>query len=297
MLETRGPDGTWMVVPEDYAELAIICRATDIEIGGRKVVGIADARTLHQGLGVKTAFKDWLRRKIDDNPEFIDGTHYEISDRSNLSNQKMKQNGGDRRSILCRLTLDAAKRVAMAEHNEKGALVRGYFIWTEAQLLAVRQAPVPVQPPETEELLMARAFLLASNRLKAVEAKLVESETRREAIEPAAAAFKSLTQSDGSKTLTEASKILGKQRWLLIEFLINHRWLYRQGGALLAYDDKRRIGYLIHRYTELKHKDGSKFDKETARLTDKGIATLTLMLNNPSASGGAPSQPELGGLH
>lgn len=146
MAGAQGQAGTDISVPEEYREIATICKATEIEIGGKKVIGIADARTLHKGLGVKTRVLAWFSDKVLKNSEFSRGIDYENvteSDYRNFGNQKLKRNGGDRRSIPYRLTLNAAKRVAMAAHSETGALVRGYFIWCETQFLAgtIPQAP------------------------------------------------------------------------------------------------------------------------------------------------------------
>lgn len=130
-----------LTVPEEYRDIAAICTATEIEIGGNKVIGIADLRTLHKGLGVRTGFPDWLKRRVVQSSEFEEGVDHELwtdadNEHSDLSVRSSKQRNGGRRPGTARLTLTAAKRLAMAEHNEVGANVRGYFIWAETQLLA-----------------------------------------------------------------------------------------------------------------------------------------------------------------
>lgn len=123
-------------LPVEYREIATICAATDVEIGGRTVLGIADARTLHQGLGVRTEFRHWLKRRVTENPEFKADVDYDILPVKN-DQQDSSGDWGGSNAIICRLTLNAAKRIAMAEHNEKGAMVRGYFIWCEDTLAKV----------------------------------------------------------------------------------------------------------------------------------------------------------------
>lgn len=131
-----GDDRTGLQIPEEYREIATICTATEVEIGGRKVIGIADARALHKGMSVKSRYNDWIARRVIGNPEFTEGSDYEKFGYSDLSNQKSGRGGNRKPEILCRLALDAAKRLALAEHNEAGAVVRGYFIWVEAQHLS-----------------------------------------------------------------------------------------------------------------------------------------------------------------
>lgn len=119
-------------IPQEFAEVSTLCVATEVMIGGRSVLGIADARTLHEGLGVGKFFANWIKDRIT-TYSFKNGEDYQSFDLPNLANQKSGR-GGDRKTKVYRLTLDMAKELAMVENNEKGRLIRRYFIWCENQL-------------------------------------------------------------------------------------------------------------------------------------------------------------------
>lgn len=86
-----------------------------------------DARDLHAGLGVTgTRFNDWLNRRVISNPEFNEWVDYETYDGlrySEVSSPKARP----QKTVECLLSLDTAKRVAMAEGGEVGKLVRSGF--------------------------------------------------------------------------------------------------------------------------------------------------------------------------
>lgn len=118
-----------IATPAEFAEIATICSATEIEIGGKAVLGISDARDLHAGLGVGRDYVTWIKSRIE-KYEFVEGVDYEQFGSPDLGNQNPGR-GGDRRSVTYRLTLDTAKELAMVENNEAGRLARRYFIWAE----------------------------------------------------------------------------------------------------------------------------------------------------------------------
>lgn len=116
-------------IPAEFQEIATICAATDVVIGGQVVLGIADARKLHAGLKVGRDFSTWISGRIK-TLGFTSGVDYETyEDLSSpvLGNPKSRA----QTTKEYRLTLDAAKHIAMVEKNEVGRLVRSYFIWVE----------------------------------------------------------------------------------------------------------------------------------------------------------------------
>lgn len=94
-----------------------------------------DARTLHRTLEVKTDFSNWIKRRIA-KFGFIEGEDFEkssiISDSPILASQP---------AIEYTLSLDMAKELAMVENNERGRLVRRYFIECERKLREEQQKP------------------------------------------------------------------------------------------------------------------------------------------------------------
>lgn len=88
------------------------------------------ARKLHEFLGSRRQFSDWIRSRIKqygftENQDFI-----LVSQKSEI-----KSKGGDRRSKDYYLSLDMAKELAMVERTEKGREARRYFIDCETKLI------------------------------------------------------------------------------------------------------------------------------------------------------------------
>ena len=94
------------------------------ETNGQRAV---NARDLHQFLGSKQQFSDWIKNRINEygfieNEDFVlISQNYEIK----------KGRGGDRRSKEYALSLDMAKELSMVERTERGREARRYFIEME----------------------------------------------------------------------------------------------------------------------------------------------------------------------
>lgn len=116
-------------LPDEFANIATICTATEIEIGGETILGVADARNLHSGLRVKTPFGDWIKRRIRQ-LRLAQGIDFQ-----SYSQNCEKPSGGAPTKVY-RLSLDAAKHIAMAERTKVGTLVRRYFLWCERRAFA-----------------------------------------------------------------------------------------------------------------------------------------------------------------
>ena len=84
-------------------------------------IKVVMARELHKGLEVKTAFKDWINRRLSE-CDLIEGEDF---------SSVLSESSGGRPSKDYLLKLDAAKEVAMMERNEKGKKYRRYFIEVE----------------------------------------------------------------------------------------------------------------------------------------------------------------------
>ena len=118
---------------------AISIPVTKGTIGGNEGL-VVDARDLHQFLGVGKMFAHWAGKRISENG-YVLNTDYALFDLPDLANQTPTAGrGGDRKSVNYRLTLQAAKEIAMMERNEQGRAVRNYFIDCERQLQSADQA-------------------------------------------------------------------------------------------------------------------------------------------------------------
>jgi phage anti-repressor protein len=95
-----------------------LIQITKNTINGAEVINSVNAREIHNYLGVKTRFNDWINRTIE-KYDFIENIDYSI-----LSN-------GNSKDFV--VTLDMAKELAMLENNPKGKETRKYFIEFEKQ--------------------------------------------------------------------------------------------------------------------------------------------------------------------
>lgn len=76
---------------------------------------------LHEALGVKSRFNDWIRNRLND-CESIENEDYETLTKNLV-------NGGQAKEYI--IKLDTAKEMAMLERNDKGKQVRKYFVAIE----------------------------------------------------------------------------------------------------------------------------------------------------------------------
>lgn len=97
-----------------------------------------DARALHQALEVRRDFSSWIKARIA-KYDFIEGEDYEKS--SMITNSPIR---GSQAAIEYRLSVNMGKELAMVENNERGKLVRRYFIECERRLM---ETPAPAIPP------------------------------------------------------------------------------------------------------------------------------------------------------
>jgi phage anti-repressor protein len=88
-----------------------------------------NARELHAFLDVGKDFSNWVKERIE-KYGFEEGTDYvQIIANSGENSELISGRGRPTKDYL--LTLDAAKEIAMVENNEKGRMVRRYFIEVE----------------------------------------------------------------------------------------------------------------------------------------------------------------------
>lgn len=98
-----------------------------------------DARTLHSVLEVKRDFATWIKARIT-KYDFIEGEDYE---KSSMIPSSPNRGNGLKVAIEYRLSVDMGKELAMVENNERGRMVRRYFIECERRLL---ETPAPALP-------------------------------------------------------------------------------------------------------------------------------------------------------
>ena len=108
---------------------------------------MVSARDLHEGLEIKTAFKDWFPRMVEYG--FTSGNDF-----NPLKNEQVRLEGNRevKREILdYQISVDMAKQICMIQRSEKGKQYRQYFIDLEKAW-------------NTPEQIFARALKMAIKR-------------------------------------------------------------------------------------------------------------------------------------
>lgn len=90
-------------------------------------ISSVSARDLHQFLDVKTHFKDWIKRRIEDYG-FVENQDFEVS----LIFEQNSKGGRPTKEYI--LSMDMAKELSMIEKSDKGKQARLYFIACEKRL-------------------------------------------------------------------------------------------------------------------------------------------------------------------
>lgn len=111
---------------------AFVNQSDEIKVEGFELIKVEEcdgkqainARELHQKLGSKYQFANWIEERIE-KYGFVENQDYEVF-KENLKNSK-----GGRPSKEYALSLDMAKELCIIENNEKGRMIRKYFIEVE----------------------------------------------------------------------------------------------------------------------------------------------------------------------
>ena len=92
---------------------------------------LSDARLLHEFLGIKKAFSDWMKYQIEGLELIKDKDFITI----------MGESSGGRPSLEYALTVETCKHISMASKGENGKKARQYFINCERKLKEIIQTP------------------------------------------------------------------------------------------------------------------------------------------------------------
>ena len=181
---------------------------------------VVSARELHGFLEVKTQFKDWIKRRIDDY-EFIENQDFEVS----LIFEQNSKGGRPSKEYI--LTLDMAKELSMIERSEKGKLARQYFIACENKLKDVLSSQQIYVPKTLPEALRAYADEVEKNQM--LEDKIKQDEPKVEY-------FDNLIERDLLTNFRDTAKELGLKQQEFIQTLLDKSYIYRdKAGNLKPY--------------------------------------------------------------
>lgn len=92
-----------------------------------------------------------------------------------------------------------------------------------------------------------------------------------------------LEAAEGSMCISDAAKTLGVKRDDLFRFMDSRRWIFKRSGNKnwLAYDEKRRAGYMEHDDHLYIDAEGRERVATRALVTAKGLVKLAELLNQP----------------
>ena len=175
-------------------------------------------RELHEALGVKDHYTDWFKRMCEYG--FADGEDY-----IGFSEKSDKPTGG-RPSTDHQLTIPMAKEICMLQRNEKGKQFRQYFIKVE-------------EAWNSPEMIMKRALDYANESVKKLQIQVSTLTVDNEIMKPKADYFDELVERNTLTNFRETAKQLEVKEKSFIKFLLDHKYIYRDGkGKIMPYADK-----------------------------------------------------------
>ena len=192
------------------------------EKDGRKAV---NARELHQFLGNKREFATWIKQRIEQYG-FVENQDY-----SSFDNIVKRDNGATVRKEYA-LSIDMAKELSMVENNEKGRIVRKYFIACEEKLKqGLLVIPNFSNPAEAE-----RAWADQYEKNLALEAHNKELKEENQQLAPKGEYFDDLVARNLLTNFTKVAHQLNIKRKTFIDWLIRDKFIYRdQKNKLVPY--------------------------------------------------------------
>jgi prophage antirepressor-like protein len=142
--------------------------------------------------------------------------------------------------------------------------------WVTAEVLpSIRKTGSFTVAPESDEITLSRALLLAAG-------KLDEAKQQIALLEPKAVALDRIATADGELTITEAAKALGLQPKVLFMSMQAKAWIYKRAGGKnwLGYQNRVQAGLLTHKVSTVSRSDGSEKIVEQVLVTPKGLTRL-----------------------
>ena len=185
-------------------------------------------RDLHDMLGVKTPYAKWFSRMCEYG--FAENVDYMTVDKNVLrvDGTEMPQVQTDHQ-----LTIPMAKEICMLQRTERGKECRQYFIRIEERW-------------NSPDAIMQRALQIANDRVEKLRGEnlalqVVNSDltVRNQVMQPKADYFDELVERGLLTNFRETAKKLGIPPKKFVNWLLEHKYLYRdKKGKLLAYEQK-----------------------------------------------------------
>ena len=211
------------------------------------------ARDLHDGLEIKTAFKDWFPRMAE----------YGFEAGKDFCS-KMSESTGGRPAIDYQITVDMAKQICMIQRSEKGRQYRQYFLDLEKAW-------------NTPEQDMARALKVAGqtiDKLKGENAGLLEDVQRMRPKEifadAVATSHSSILIGDLAKLIKQNGVDIGQKR--LFAWMRGNGYLIKRNGSdwNMPTQKSMEMGLFEVKESTVNNPDGSVRINKTTKVTGKG---------------------------
>lgn len=175
-------------------------------------------RELHEFLQVDSNYTTWFKRMADYG--FTEGEDYVPI----LENRVDGLSGKPRTDH--QLTIPMAKELCMIQRNARGKQARQYFISVENQW-------------NSPDAIMQRALQIANARMKKLTADVSALTVENQILLPKAEYFDQLVDRNLLTSLRETAQELGIKERVLIQFLLDKKYLYRdKRGKLMPYAEK-----------------------------------------------------------
>ena len=210
---------------------------------------VVSGRQLHEALDVKTKYADWFNRMIDygfaENQDFL-----------LLKNEQQTGRGGHNK-VDHIIKLDMAKEIAMIQRTERGKQVRQYFIQVEKDF-------------NSPEKIMARALLMADQKVHKLEAKIEADRPKVLFAEAVSASHTSILVGELAKLLKQNGVDMGANR--LFNWLRAHGYLIKRNGRDWNMPTQKSVemGLIRVKETSITHADGHITVSKTPLVTGKG---------------------------
>ena len=221
------------------------------------LIQAVSARELHAFLQVQTKFADWVRSRIADY-DFVENQDFVW-----VSENSETQRADGQRGIITRkeyyITLDMAKELSMVERNEQGKEARRYFIECEKRLKG-----------SMTRLSYAQALRAYADEVEAKE----KLEQQLALAEPKVEYFDALVNRNLLLNFTTVAKELGVKRKVLIGYLLENSYIYRDANnTLLPYSQHTPHLFEVKEYTK------DNYAGVQTLVTPRGRETLRLLLS------------------
>lgn len=210
---------------------------------------VVSGRQLHEALEVKTKYADWFNRMIEygftENQDFL-----------LLKNEQQTGRGGHNK-VDHVIKLDMAKEIAMIQRTERGKQIRQYFIQVEKDF-------------NSPEKIMARALLMADQKVHKLEAKIEADRPKVLFAEAVSASHTSILVGELAKLLKQNGVDIGATR--LFSWLRAHGYLIKRNGRDWNMPTQKSVemGLIRVKETSITHADGHITVNKTPLITGKG---------------------------